>query len=148
MTRSMVCVDASLVVALLIPERFTSHVMASWRRWVIDDWQVIAPMLISYEVTSALYRKTLQGLISSADSRAALQQFLALDIQKIDTPNMPLRATQLAEELMRPNTYDMYYLALAEEMNCPFWTADERLYNTARKHFPLVHWTGVQPANT
>ena len=29
----------------------------------------------------------------------------------------------------RASTYDCYYLALADSMDCEYWTADERFYD-------------------
>jgi predicted nucleic acid-binding protein len=43
----------------------------------------------------------------------------------------------------RPNTYDAHYLALAENLNCPFWTGDERLFNAVHSDFSDVFWLGA-----
>lgn len=136
------CVDASFMVALLMPESFSSAALALWQVWVANDDQPVAPLLMRYEVTSALYRKSLRGQVSVADARAALGHFLALDITWLDLPDLPVRATQLAEQYQCPNTYDAHYLALAEGLNSPLWTADERLYNAVHGGFPLIHWLG------
>jgi len=137
---SLVCVDASLVVALLIPERFTRLAWEAWQRWVQDECQIVAPMLIHYEVTSAIYRKAFQGLISSEDALKAVEQYLALNIRKTDPEELPLRAFDLAGMLKRPNTYNAHYLALAEILDCPLWTADERFFNSAHMFSAHIYW--------
>jgi predicted nucleic acid-binding protein len=71
-----------------------------------------------------------------------LSQFLRLDIAWIDPPLLPIRASELAKEFQCPNTGDAFYLAQAEFLGCPLWTADERLYNAVRSRFGLVHWLG------
>ena len=43
---------------------------------------------------------------------------------------------------LREERVDAYYLALAEMERCEFWTADERLYNSVKDGFPLIHWLG------
>ena len=48
--------------------------------------------------------------------------------------------------LKRTATYDSHYLALAEHLDCRFWTADERLYNAAKDQFPRIRWLGDYPA--
>ena len=143
---SPVCADASLIETLLIPERFSQAALELWREWMVDGWQVVEPMLLRYEVTSAIYRKGKTGLISVPDSREVLKRFLQLDIDFLDPLELPLRATELAEQFQRPNTYDAYYLALAETMNCPFWTGDERLMNAVGAGFDRLHWLGGIPA--
>jgi predicted nucleic acid-binding protein len=140
--KSPICVDASLVVALLIPERFSEAALALWKEWTLQDWQIVAPMLLRYEVTAAIYRKVLQEVIKPVDGRQALQHFLTLAIDWIDLPDLSLRAVDLAEKFRRPNTYDAHYLALAEHLDCPFWTGDERLYNAAHASFRGIFWLG------
>ena len=140
--RSMVCVDASLIVALLVPERFSVAALNLWSEWIQDDAEIVAPLLLRYEVTSAIYRKALRGQISKEDAREALQRFLEIDIVYSDPPSLPIRAFELAEQYDRPNTYDSLYLALTEHLESPFWTADERLYNTTHASFQHIHWVG------
>ena len=61
---------------------------------------------------------------------------------KICQSPVPIRAFELATRFRRPAAYDAHYLALAEHLACPFWTADERLYNSVRDSFPLIRWLG------
>jgi predicted nucleic acid-binding protein len=91
-------------------------------------------------VTSAIYRNILQGKIASKDGQKALQQFLALDIRAVYLPELHRTASALAKQFKRPNTYDAHYLALADHLACPLWTADERLYNTVKEKFTLIRW--------
>jgi predicted nucleic acid-binding protein len=135
-----VCVDASLIVALLMPERYTQRALALWQAWIDNDLRILAPALLGYEVTSALYRKVLQGKIELHDGQAALEQFLALEIESVHLPELHIKASALARQFERPNTYDAHYLALADHFACPFWTADERLYNTVKSTFEWVKW--------
>ena len=103
-----------------------------------DDAEVFAPILLRYEVTSAIYRKAHTGQISKEDALLALQRFLEMDIVHRDPPSLPIRAFELAEHYNRPNTYEGHYLALTEIFKSPFWTADERLYNSTRGSFQYI----------
>lgn len=143
--RSKICVDASLIVALFVPERFSQAALVLWEQWVKDDYQLIAPLLLRYEVTSAIYRKSLRSLISVDDSGKALEQFLLLDIEYVDPPNLPLLAVDLAAQFHRPNTYDANYLALAKHQDCAVWTGDQRLYNAVKDGFEKINWIGDHP---
>lgn len=135
-----VCVDASLITAMLVPERFTVPATELWEAWVNKDVRIVAPALLGYEVTSALYRKVFQGKITPEDGQAALWQFLALDIQPLHLPDLHHAASILAKQFNRPNTYAAHYLALSSHFDCPLWTADERLYNTVKDGFALIRW--------
>ncbi len=140
--KSQVCVDASLVVALLVFEDHSQNALALWEKWAREDRAIVAPFLLSYEVTSALYRKAIRGLISREDATRALHRFLEVDIEWIDPPSLSERATQLAYQFLRPNIYDACYLAVAEHLDCEFWTGDERLYNTVKDRLSYVRWVG------
>jgi len=39
-------------------------------------------------------------------------------------------------------THDSQYLALAERLECEFWTADERLFNAIVRDFSWIRWLG------
>lgn len=137
-----VCVDASLVVALVIPESQSERALSLWSSWMDSDREVVAPYLLRYEVASALWRKVVHGLMHAEDARQALKAALFLDIRFLDPPELPLRAFDLAARLNRSTTYDMFYLALTEIVGGEFWTADERLYNAVRGTFPAIRWLG------
>ena len=145
MMESRVCVDASFMVALLMPESFSQTTLRLWEEWVLGDVEISAPSLLRYEVISALYRKALRSLVTWEDSQSAQVQFLSLDIDFKDPKELPARAVELARFYQRPNTYDAFYLALAEHLDCKLWTADERLYNTVSKDFGYLRWLGELP---
>ena len=136
---SRVCVDASLVIALLVPERFSKSCFELWGKWVAADIAAIAPQLLSYEITSVLYRKAVTNQVSFSDAKNALERYLSMDIAPVDTADLSSRTFELAEQFKRPNTYDSHYLALAEQLNCPFWTLDQRLYYATHESFGLIN---------
>ena len=142
MPRSPVCVDASIIVALVTTEDQSKKALALWAEWMRGDVQVAAPTLLRYEATSALRRKVVRGAMSLQDARRALEETLSLDIELFDPGELFPRAFDLAASFNRPAAYDAHYLALAEMMESEFWTADERLYNAVRDDFPRIHWLG------
>lgn len=147
MPKSPVCVDASLMVALITPESQSERALALWTAWMSGDAEVVAPHLLRNEVASALRRKVVRGLMQAEDAHRALEVALSLDIAFLDPPELPLRAFDLASRFNRSTTYDMCYLALTDIVGGEFWTADERLYNAVRGAFPVIHWLGEVPEN-
>jgi len=142
MPRSPVCVDANIIVGLVTTEAQSERALALWAEWMYGNIRVVAPTLLRCEVTSALRRKALRGELSLQDARYALEEALSLDIELLDPPRLSLHAFDLAVRFNRPAAYDAHYLALADMLEAEFWTADERLFNTVREHFPRIHWLG------
>jgi len=143
MPRSPVCVDTSIVVALVTPEAQSEQALSLWAEWMEGEVKVVAPTLLRCEVASALRRKVVRALMSLEDARRALEAALSLDIEYLDPPQLPLCAFDLAARLNRPAAYDAHYLALAQMLEAEFWTADERLYNAVQDEFPRIHWLGA-----
>jgi predicted nucleic acid-binding protein len=137
-----VCVDASLIVSLLIPETHTDRATALWQAWIEDDLHVLAPSLLGYEVTAAIHQRVSEGEIEAKDGEAALEQFLAMYIETVHAPELHIKATSLATQFERPSTHDAHYLAVAEHFACPLWTADERLFDTVKGRLDWVRWVG------
>jgi len=142
MPKSPVCVDASVVVALVTAERFSRVALALWQEWITQSLQPTAPLLLRYEIASALHRKALDGKMSREDARQALDKALACDIRYLDPSNINVNAFDLAARLGRPTTYDSQYLASAEQLDCLFWSGDERFYNSAAIKFSRFRWLG------
>jgi predicted nucleic acid-binding protein len=142
MANSWVCVDASLVIKLVVEETYSSETRTLWREWFQEGRTIAAPPLLRYEVTSVLRKHVTRGLRTAMESRNALKLALAFDIQYIEPANFHQQAFDWADTLGRPATYDTHYLALAEHLACDFWTADERLVNAVQSTLPWVKWLG------
>jgi predicted nucleic acid-binding protein len=142
MPRSPVCVDANIVVKLVVPEPDRPLALALWGKWLKEDREIVAPYLFSFEVTSAIWRKAKRGLMSVEEAREAIRGALMLGVRLLHPSNISLKAFDLAARFDRPAAYNAHYLALAEMMEGEFWTADERLYNAVRDDFPNIRWLG------
>jgi predicted nucleic acid-binding protein len=142
MTKSLVCVDSCLVIKLVVPEPLSGVADALWSKWIEEGVEVAAPRLLRYELVSVLRKKVYRALLTEKEAMKSLQVALALDISLVDPNELPLAAWKLSHDLQQPTAYDSHYLALAENLNCPFWTADKRLYDLALKRFSWVHWLG------
>lgn len=71
-----------------------------------------------------------------------LAGFLSMGIEIRESPQLHLRALELAQELQRPAVYDTHYLALADILGCNLWTADEPFFNAVKEQQPRVKWLG------
>jgi len=135
MRKSLVCVDASIIISLVTSETQSQKALELWTKWMQEDTHVVAPSLLNYEVTSALRRKVARGIMAYEDARRSLEAFSSLDIEFLDQPGLFLRAYDIAFRLNLPTAYDAFYLAVSEMLECKFWTSDERLYNAVSGSF-------------
>lgn len=137
---SVICVDSNLVLKLAVSEEDSAVVERLWDSWGSGSTERVAPSLIWYEISSTLRNRVHRRSLTADDATNALEKLLQLSISSWVHPELHRAALSIANQLDRPNAYDAHYLALARELGCPFWTADERLYNSAKQSFPELHW--------
>ncbi len=137
-----VVVDASFALKLVLPEEHSEYVRQVWESWVKDGTDVAAPYLLIYEVTSVLRNKVFRGELSPEEGEAALLAIEAQGIHLLHVDGLEQIAWNLATDFNRPAAYDTTYLALAQVLNCEFWTADARLKNAIQGKLPYLRWVG------
>jgi len=138
MSNSWVCVDANLVIRLVIDPQDDS-VRSLWERWDSEGRQAAAPGLLPYEVANALYRYQTLGYLGAAEVELAFKAALALPLELHGEPDVHWRALELANRFSLPAAYDAHYLALAELLEGEFWTADGGLARAVQSFLPWVH---------
>jgi predicted nucleic acid-binding protein len=102
--------------------------------------EVHVPALLLYEVGNVLLLKTRLGATGLADAMDRLET-LPFMVAPPATPLMK-RAARLGREL-NLTFYDASFLALAVELDCPFITADRRLYERVRSLPRVRHLSRV-----
>ena len=127
------CVDASLAVALVNPNKQPQAVLALWQNWTDVGADLFAPPLYFAEGTSVLRNKVFRGELTEEEGEAAFQLFLTLGVRSVDLPDLQTRAWELAKRYNRPRACDAQYLAVAMALGCDLWTADERLANAVQE---------------
>lgn len=139
---SSICVDANLVVRLAISQQDT-RVRELWQEWADKESELIAPMLLRYEVTNAFYRYQKVGTLTMAEAREALGISFALPIRFYSDMQLHESALAIAGRFALPAAYDAHYLALAERMGATFVTTDQRLVNAVQPTLPWVQMAGT-----
>jgi predicted nucleic acid-binding protein len=141
LNRSVV-VDASLAAAWVLPEEQSERSLALADSWIEAYVHMCAPGPFAAELTNALHQRVRRGEMTLSAASAALQAIGRFEVELIEEPGVPDRALALAAALGRPSTYDCYYLALAERLDCEYWTGDARFYNAARSAEARVRFIG------
>lgn len=135
-----ICVDASLALKLVLDETDSEIAKSLWRNWVNKEAEFVAPPLFVFESVSAIRLKVTRKQISEELAESAFQDFQELlqDMKLLNPPDLSQHAWNLAKELRQSQVYDAYYLALAEILDCEFWTADRKLYSSVHHDFPRI----------
>lgn len=127
---SAVCADASLLLALLIPEEHSARASALWRSWLREGVAVFVPALLFSEVTSALRLGVTRRRLTPAEGELAFDSFRRLRVHSLQGAELQPRAWDLAKAYGQARAYDAQYLAVARAIGCDLWTLDERLVNS------------------
>lgn len=125
-------IDAGIVFKLIAPhprQQLYTNLVAQWQQ---AGYQLCAPTLWAYEITSTFAKMAHFGHLSAASSREGLRLAFKLNVQLISPDEeQVLKAYTWTERLQRAAAYDSFYLALAESLVCEFWTIDKRLAHAA-----------------
>ena len=137
MKNSPICVDASLVVALLVQS--DSLVQRYWQGWISDARTLICPALMVYETVNALHQYWRHNRLSAEIVQDLINVLPSLPIHVQTHPQLHERAASLARQARLPATYDAHYVALAQLFGGELWTLDARLQRGFGEITPIVH---------
>ena len=134
----VVVIDASIAMKWLVMEEDSDKARTLGRSWRNDSVRLAAPHIILAEVANALYQRVRRDLVSVAYARGLLQRFALDGLEVHHTVSLYQRAIEIASQLSQGASYDSLYLALAESLDCEYWTADVRYFRAARQHFDNI----------
>lgn len=140
----VVCVDASLVLMLLLPDEHRDWVDSLWHHWARENVTPFSAPLLYAEVTSVLREAVFFGRLESEEGDQAFDTFCELSIPTSTRTDLHRLAWGLAKEHHQPRAYDATYLAVARAEGCDLWTGDRRLVNSVA--LPWVKWAGDHEA--
>lgn len=113
--------DASAAIELLL----STDAGEAVARRIGDPNEVLhAPHLLSAEVAQVLRRYEASGTITAEDGAAALEDLVALDVERHDHDDLLGCVWDLRSNL---TSYDALYVALAEVLDAPLLTLDEKI---------------------
>jgi len=127
----VIVVDSAAVVDVLTAVE-GSEELAGY----LADEELHAPSLLDFEVVAALRGLTLGGHLSAARAEDALSDYEELAIERCPFAD-PLRRRAFA---LRENisAYDAAYVAVAEALECPLLTRDQRLAKSSGHSVAII----------
>ena len=126
-----VCVDASALLAWLLPYQRSAHVRRSWLHLIASGERLVAPPLLLAECTSVIREASFDGVLTSAQAAQALADLIELPVTLVMDHSLYIRAFDLAARFQLRRAYDTQYLAAAEIEKCGLLTVDRSLYQQA-----------------
>jgi predicted nucleic acid-binding protein len=144
----MICVDASIAAKLVFEEEYYQQARALYRYALTTAERIVAPPLLPIEVTNIVRQRMrrvkapAQGLLTTTEAQEALARFLALPIELQLPRALHHVALELAVVHALPAVYDGHYIALAQMLDCEFWSADRKLVEAVQEKLPFVRWIG------
>ena len=116
----MIVLDASVVLDVVTAVAKGHEIAARIEQ---TDDEFIAPHVIDLEILQALRRQLRLELIDKARAAAAVTLLRDLPLARMSHEPLIARIWELRNNL---TAYDAAYLALAELMNAPVWTRDNK----------------------
>ena len=133
-------IDTSVVLKWYLPdEHGTDQALSLFAEFVEGNLNLYAPDLINYEFVNAMWVAGKMGRIDLKDRDAAVNNFLHIEITKIDIGKLFETILFIATKYNR-SCYDSAYLALSQIIKEPFVTSDKRLYNAVKKGISSIVW--------
>lgn len=138
-------IDAGVVLKTLLPDSLSascSSLLASLQQ---ERFELLAPTLWAYETTSSLTKAVRHGQLTPDEGRQALEKVHSFGVRLYPPDSaQDLEAYEWTLELNRTAAYDSFYLALADSLQCDFWTTDQRLVNSVSAEHPWVRSVAEQ----
>jgi predicted nucleic acid-binding protein len=135
-------IDSNVLIASVFFEPYSGQARALLAQSLRAGNTLHAPALLQSEIVTVVRKAVYFGRIDEAEGLRIKNGLLATAITLHHDLGLLNRSYTLAQLLHLPRAYDTQYLALAERLDCEFWTGDERLFNSAKASFPLIRWLG------
>jgi len=143
---SELCVDASVVVKLVLPgEPYRGKARQLVNDCILHNVTMIAPPFFVVEVDTVIRKRVYDGKLSLAEAKKAYAGLDQVPVQTSSHPQLRQRTREVAEQFNLRTVYDASYAALAELHGCEFWTADRVFCDTVKAVLTFVKYLPDYP---
>lgn len=139
----MVVIDSGVMVAILVEkDEFHNNAVSVLSKWQEKGEEFAAPRLLVSEASAVIRRYVYVGDLTFERGMQTIENLLAFDLLLYHDDDLIRGAYSLANELNTPRSYDTQYLALAERLECDFWTTDRKFHSVSWWRYPRVKLIG------
>lgn len=124
-------VDASVLVASLLP----TDQEGPWARSIVATHQLAGPELVLVEACNVLRRLEQARSVSRLEARLGFRTLLRFDLKLFQFAPFAKRIWTLRANL---TSHDAWYVAVAEELDCPLCTLDRKLSRAPGPYCEIV----------
>lgn len=137
-------VDCSVAIKWFVVEPFSAEAARILTAGRAGALTLHGPDLLCAEMGNIAWKKRLIQGVAAADAQQIIDDFCTIPFTPTSCAHLLTDAYRLAVT-HRQSAYDSFYLALSDRLQCPFVTADQRLYNAVGPAFPRMIWIGDWP---
>ncbi len=120
----MIVVDASAFISAVTGR----NPDGDWVNRQLQNQRILSTQMMPAEVYNGIRRVELAGEVTSPDAMSAREEFSEFRLELFPFAPYARRVWALRNNL---TSYDAWYVALAEALDCPLVTLDERLGRAA-----------------
>lgn len=134
MKKNQIIVDSSVVAKWYLPDEPSEQAFKIKQDFENNLLVLAEPLLIYYEVNNIIRSAAKSFRVNKQEADKAFGAFLGLNFRIHHSRQLLESALSKALDL-DISSYDASYIALAEYLEIPFYTADEKLVKKAKSKF-------------
>ena len=127
----MIAIDANAMVTMLVDD----HELGSTTRDLYAAHDLAAPALLGYDVARVLRKLCQRGLVGERMADHALRDLKLVRLDTVPYGDIDRRIWELRNNV---SPYDAAYVAVAELLDIPLLTFDDRLRSAPGTHCQFV----------
>jgi predicted nucleic acid-binding protein len=132
-------VDASVATRFLLEEDLSGEAKAVLRGYFEDEFDLVAPPIIVYEVGNSLRTATARNVVDPARAVEYFRRFLGMKLGRLSIDDADLDAALGLSISKGLSYYDGIYVWASRKEGMPLLTADDRQYAIARSETEVIH---------
>lgn len=132
-------VDASVATRFLLEEDLSGEAKAVLRGYFEDEFDLVAPPIIVYEVGNSLRTATARNVVDPARAVEYFRRFLGMKLGRLSIDDADLDAALGLSISKGLSYYDGIYVWASRKEGVPLLTADDRQYAIARSETEVIH---------
>ena len=133
----MIVLDASVVAKWYNKEEYSDKAAEILGNYIEGLFDIKEPPLILYEVSNAIYKN---DQLSVEDAVRAVESLIRLIGETVEIPsNEDFKEAMKIARLLKISFYDSSYIQIAKKYNAKLITADDEMYEKAKKLTRVVH---------